>query len=246
MTFYAKFSSWYATVFPFRPPVREFLAKRLPARGRILDIGCGTGDYCGALISSDRSCLGIDLDEQMIQEARKCHPGAEFRVMDMASIAELPAGGFAGIYCIGNVLPHLPAGRLSAFLAHLRSLMTPGGVWIFQIVNFDPIIGRPEYQFPVLDFPAEKLSFIRRYIARADGDLEFQTRLLHQDREVFAGQVPLHPRTSVHLLQLHREAGFQLEGHFADFAGKAFVSEEHSGSVFVFTLPQDRAREGLE
>lgn len=234
MTFYAKFSGWYATVFPFRPQVHAFLENRLPASGHILDIGCGTGDYCGALAGPDRGCLGIDLDEQMVTAARKAHPRADFQVLDMRAIGSLPAGGFSGAFCIGNVLPHLPAGRLAVFLADLRKLLVPGGAWIFQIVNFDPIIGGSGYRFPVLEYPAEELRFERRYTARPDGNLDFHTRLLHREREVFAGQVPLHPLSSRRLLEIHQAAGFSLLDHFADFSGKPFVSGENSGSVFVF------------
>lgn len=237
MAFYTEFSGYYETVFPFRQPVLDFLNHWLPPRGRLLDIGCGTGAYCGRLVGPERRCLGVDLDPHMIGVAEKNHPGAEFTIMDMETIGILPENGFTGIYCVGNVLPHLPAGRLMDFLADLKRLLVPGGVWIFQTVNFDPLVGRREYVFPVRNFPEHDLQFHRRYRARPGGKFRFQTRLVHHGQDVFEGEVSLFPRTSSHCLDHHREAGFRLLAHFADFDERPFDPRENSGSVYVFTVP---------
>lgn len=239
MAFYTEFSGYYETVFPFRQTILDFLRSWLPAEGRILDIGCGTGAYCGQLTRGGRHCLGIDLDPHMIGEAERNHPEADFTILDMETIGVLPAGEFAGIYCIGNVLPHLPAGRLGAFLDDLKVLLKPGGVWIFQTVNFDALQGMPTYDFPVRRFPDEGLEFFRRYTDRGDGSLDFETRLVQRGKDVFAGEVVLHPRTSSRCLDRHLEAGFELQGHFADFQESPFVAPQPSGSVYVFTAPGD-------
>jgi SAM-dependent methyltransferase len=239
MAFYAEFSGYYETVFPFRRGVLEFLDHWLPDEGRLLDIGCGTGAYCGQLNRPGRPCLGLDMDPHMIAEAEKKHPDARFTIMDMESVGLLPAGSFSGIYCIGNVLPHLPSGRLADFLADLRHLLKPGGTWIFQTVNFDPLEGGGDFRFPVRDFPEHGLKFYRAYHDNGDGSLSFQTRLELRGEDVFEGEVPLYPRTSSHCLDLHLAAGFMLAGHFADFEEKPFISHQHSGSVYVFRAPEE-------
>ena len=148
MAFYSDFAGHYEKIFPFRQGVAAFLDQWLPAGGRILDVGCGTGHYCAALDQAGRRSLGIDLDPGMIREAERLHPDGEFRILGMEEIGLLPAGGFAGIFCIGNVLPHLPANQLAGFLVDVQSLLEPGGVWIFQTVNFDPILGEEDFIFP--------------------------------------------------------------------------------------------------
>ena len=238
MAFYTEFSEYYETVFPFRQPVLDFLNRWLPAQGRILDIGCGTGAYCGRLANKGRRCLGIDLDPHMIQVAESTQPQAEFNILDMETIDILPEKQFSGIYCIGNVLPHLPTGRLLDFLVDLKGLLAPGGVWIFQTVNFDPLIGLKEFIFPVRDFPSQELQFHRKYTDLGHGKFLFQTRLVHQGREIFNGEVTLYPRDSKHCLKIHREAGFELVRHFADFTEKPFISRAESGSVYVFSAPE--------
>ena len=66
-----------------------------------------------------------------------------------------------GAFCIGNVLPHLPTEGLAGFLQAIRALLRPGGVWLFQTVNFDPILRGEEYVFPEINLPSEQLSFLR-------------------------------------------------------------------------------------
>jgi len=170
----------------------------------------------------------------MIAEAERLNPGGDFRIMGMEDIRLLPAESLAGVMCIGNVLPHLPAGRLAAFLMDMKNLLVPGGVWIFQTVNFDPIVALDEFVFPEIHFPDDDLTFLRWYEDIRTDRLSFHTSLMGAEGEIFGGEVVLHPRTSVDYLLGHRSVGFGKLGHFADFSGRGFNPEENSGSVFVF------------
>jgi SAM-dependent methyltransferase len=234
MAFYSDFAGHYETVFPYREAVFACLDRWLPRAGRVLDVGCGTGRYCDALNRAGRQCLGIDLDPGMISEAERLHPDGDFQILGMEDIHLLPSGGFTGIVCVGNVLPHLPAGRLAAFLMDVKNLLAPGGVWIFQTVNFDPLLKLDEFVFPELHFPEADLTFMRWYEDIRLDRLGFHTSLLGPDGEIFAGEVVLYPRTSVDYLLGHRNAGFSKLGHFSDFGGRGFNPTESSGSVFVF------------
>ena len=237
MAFYADFAGHYEKIFPFRRSVAEFLDHWLPAEGRILDIGCGTGRYCAALDETGRRTLGVDLDPGMISEASRLHPTGEFRILGMEEIGLLPAGGFAGVFCIGNVLPHLPAHRLAGFLVDVQSLLEPGGVWIFQTVNFDPIMGEDDFIFPEINLPTEQLTFLRWYEDIGTHRLTFHTSLAGPEGEIFAGEVPLYPCTIADYNLGHKAAGFQKLGHFADFSGRGLQPGERSGSVFVWRKP---------
>lgn len=237
MAFYADFAGHYEKIFPFRPAVAEFLDHWLPAEGRILDIGCGTGHYCAALDGTGRRTLGVDLDPGMIREASRAHPGGEFRILGMEEIGLLPKEGFSGVFCIGNVLPHLPAHRLAGFLVDVQSLLEPGGVWVFQTVNFDPIMDDEDFIFPEINLPSEQLTFLRWYEDIQTDRLVFHTSLAGPKGEIFAGEVPLFPRTSIDYGLGHKAAGFQKLGHFSDFSGRGFHPGKQSGSVFVWRKP---------
>jgi SAM-dependent methyltransferase len=237
MAFYADFAGHYEKIFPFRPAVAEFLDHWLPAEGRVLDIGCGTGHYCAALDGTGRRTLGVDLDPGMIREAARAHPGGEFRILGMEEIGLLPKEGFSGVFCIGNVLPHLPAHRLAGFLVDVQSLLEPGGVWVFQTVNFDPIMDDEDFIFPEINLPSDQLTFLRWYEDIRTDRLVFHTSLAGPKGEIFAGEVPLFPRTSVDYGLGHKAAGFQKLGHFSDFSGRGFHPGKQSGSVFVWRKP---------
>ncbi len=237
MAFYADFSNHYEKIFPLREPTFRFLDRWLSEDHRILDLGCGTGHYCGRLAQTGRHCLGIDLDPGMVTQAEKNYSDPTFRIMDLQSINGLESGSFGGVYCIGNVLPHLPNQHLAEFLTSVRTLLKPGGRWIFQTVNFDPLLHLDGYEFPVLSFPEDGLTFHRKYTSTSEGQLRFQTRLLMDENEIFAGETQLYPQLSVDYLAMSQAVGFNLLGHFSDFTGQEFISGRFSGSVFVFEVP---------
>ncbi len=237
MAFYADFSGYYEKIFPLREPTLKFLDRWLNEDHRILDLGCGTGHYSGRLAETGRDCLGIDLDPGMIAQAQKNYADPTFRIMDLQSVSGLPKDSFGGVFCIGNVLPHLPSHHLAGFLSSVRTLLKPGGHWIFQTVNFDPMLHLDGYEFPTLNFPEEGLTFHRKYTSTSGGHLLFQTRLLKGESELFAGETNLFPRLSSDYLAMNRAAGFNLLGHFSDFTGHHFIPGKFSGSIYVFEVP---------
>ena len=70
---------------------RIFAQAGFPARGRILDAGCGTAQVSLPLIKSGHSVVGVDVSPAMLDVARKkLAPGdtAEFRVADVRSLED--------------------------------------------------------------------------------------------------------------------------------------------------------------
>ena len=234
MAFYSDFAGEYEKIFPLREGTLDFLDRWLPEDGRILDLGCGTGHYCGRLAGTGRDCLGVDLDPGMIIEAEKNYAKASFQILDLRDVRVLRPNSFSGIFCIGNVLPHLPSGELQGFLASVFKLLKPGGHWIFQTVNFDPLLHLDEYCFPDLEFPDIKMVFQRKYLSDPRGHLIFQTKLVRDELDVFSGETPLYPSVSSDYQSIHQIAGFKMLAHFADFTGRDFESGRSTGSVFVF------------
>ena len=236
MAFYADFAGHYEKVFPYREATFAFLDRWLPEQGRILDIGCGPGRYCEALDRSGRRCQGIDLDPGMIHRAEQRHPEGCFQILGMQEIGLLSRSTYAGAFCIGNVLPHMPAAGLADFLLDIKHLLAPGGIWIFQTVNFDPILHSQaqDFRFPVLRIPDGELEFHRWYEDIEQDSLIFHTQLTAAGRVVFQGEVELAPRLSLEYLLGHQTAGFELLGHFADFQEREFQPAAPSGSVFVW------------
>ena len=143
------FCDQYDRIFPFRPATLAFLAERLPQRGRVLDVGCGPGVYAAELAASGREVIGIDVDPRMIVRARREHPAATFQQLDMVAVNRLRCR-FAGAYSLGNTMAFLAPDDWPRFLARLFDRLEPGAIWIFQTVNFDPLLGRDRHLLPPL------------------------------------------------------------------------------------------------
>ncbi|MCP4571560.1 MAG: class I SAM-dependent methyltransferase [bacterium] len=234
MAMYTDFAGYYEDIFPLRDGTVGFLEKWLPSAGQLLDLGCGTGHYCTRLGGPDGRCEGADPDPGMIERARELEPGNTYRLMGMEGIGALPAAMYAGVFCIGNVLPHMAVTELPAFLERLRNVLQPGGVWIFQTVNFDRLLDFTDYEFPVIRHDERGLTFRRSYRDITADHLEFHTRLADRGGRIFASAVDLHPRSSIQYRALHENAGFELVEHVADWSGHPFASASSDGSVFVW------------
>lgn len=234
MSFYSEFAPYYEQVFPFREDVYAFLKgyAGVPA-GAVLDIGCGPGHYCGRFSRDGFDAVGIDLDSRMIGAAKASYPQASFHCMDMAEAGAL-RGCFGLAYSIGNVLSHLSPGKLERFIAEVYALLAPGGCWVLQIVNWEGILHRREYLFPVKTLDGGEMTFHRRYSGITPEQVRFTFSLKRGDTAVFSEEITLYPVTSFRCRQLHERAGFQCAGSYGSFGGEAFSGERSAALVMVF------------
>lgn len=234
MSFYTDFAEYYERIFPFREETFAFLEAMVPGRApssgsgaatararRVLDVGCGTGHYCGRFAALGLEAVGFDLDSAMIAAARERYPQARFECLDMRDLPSLAEGaerGFDLAFCIGNTLAHLPAAELPRFLAALHGLLVPGGRWLLQVVHWDRILAAGGIEFPVLRWEGE-IAFHRAYRDLTEQRVRFVTRLVEGGVERFRGEVDLHPIREGGYEALHAAAGFTCVGRHGDFQG---------------------------
>lgn len=125
------------------------VAERLPARGRLLEVGCHAGAFGLALQARGYEVLGLERDPAAAAAARAAGLAVvEGDVEDPRLLAGLP-GGFDAILLM-DVLEHLrdPA----AALAGMARLLAPGGRALitgpnitYWAVRKDLLLGRWEY-----------------------------------------------------------------------------------------------------
>ena len=140
----ARFEGYYAS--PRAPwdigrPQRAFVEAADAIRGRVIDIGCGTGDLSLWLTEQGRTVTGIDFLEKPLEAAR--HKAAErglstnFLQMDAVTVGELPERFDSAIDC-GLFHTFDDAGRM-AYVGALRQLLEPGSrVFLLCFADAEP------------------------------------------------------------------------------------------------------------
>ena len=103
---------------------RRIAAVKTKLRGRVLDFGCGVGRL--ARYTAPDRYLGIDIDQESVETARRGFTGYEFRVIDAArtGLAHLEGCEFDTIVMLA-LIEHVP--DPPALLNDLGRLMAPDG-----------------------------------------------------------------------------------------------------------------------
>jgi SAM-dependent methyltransferase len=92
---------------------------------RVVEVGCGPGRITAHLAGLGLDMLGIDLSPAMIEQARRRHPGLEFRVGQMTAL-DLPPGSAVGLVAWYSLI-HIPPTEHPAVLTGFRRVLAPGG-----------------------------------------------------------------------------------------------------------------------
>ncbi len=116
---------------PLLGPILAAVAKRPP--GRVLDVGCGAGEFLDLCAALGWQTVGVELSPRAVELARGA--GHEAYCADFLS-APLSPGSFQLIH-MSHVLEHMPDPL--AALRHARELLAPDGLLIVRVPN----IGSP-------------------------------------------------------------------------------------------------------
>ena len=229
MSFYEDIHGYYEEIFPAGQSQVSFLTGVLSRGGaaRVLDAACGTGAYARALAGAGFMVTGLDFEEAMVREARRraAESGYEDRLhFERGDMRELEgfSAPFDALLCLGNSLPHLLTDEdIHAFFRGGRKALRGGGsLLVLQTVNFDRVLGKKDYRFPVIKNEEKRLTFSRAYSPRPDGLLDFHTELsLEKGGETVRRKntVPLKPLLKKELDAFLRQNGFSSPDYYGSF-----------------------------
>lgn len=229
---YQAFAEYYDRIFPVSTSQIDFVRTVTAAVSAhtLLDIGCGTASLLLAVEHSLDRAAGIDLDEAMIAVAgRKAEVSgsrAELLCANMLEVGELfPPESFDVVLCMGNTIAHLGSEReLSAFIADLFTILSPGGMFVIQGINYRNISADERFAFPPIR--AGDLSFTRSYLpVEGENRLMFTTELASGDRVLFRGRTPHTPYYAGQLERICSSVGFSDLHSYGDFNRSAFTDE---------------------
>lgn len=162
------------------------IAREVPARGKILDLGCGHGLFTNllALGSPERSLLGVDPAPAKIEVARRSSAGLPNVRYQIGEIGDLAERDFDAI-AILDVLYLLPDAAKLAVLRRCHELLKPDGVLLVKTNDT-----RPRWQYAVVRLEEELM--VKLLAFTHGGQLHFRgipeyTALL--ERAGFSGRV---------------------------------------------------------
>ena len=136
--------------------------KAQQAGARILDVGCGTGEYVRRAIELGFTASGVEPADAMRAVAISKNPGASI-VSGVATDLSYPDESFDLVICI-EVLRYLDLSDVRQALRELRRVLRPGGTMFLTMVNRyaldgfylhyllqrmlkSPSVGRPHCEF---------------------------------------------------------------------------------------------------
>ena len=99
--------------------------RRAGSKPVILDLGCGTGELAPVFINAGYTYVGIDIEPERIEYARKAYPEGSFHAMD-ANALQYPDHYFDQILITG-VLHHLPDEEVRGIVKEMKRALKPEG-----------------------------------------------------------------------------------------------------------------------
>lgn len=118
----------------------EKVESHIPKKGKIADVGCGTGLFAFylALSSKGREVYGIDLNKKRIERALELKDGVgnvHFEAGDVRS-AHLPK---CDAFTMVDLIHHLPFSAQEKLIRQVFDLLPSGGVFVLKDLGARPV-----------------------------------------------------------------------------------------------------------
>ena len=120
--------------------------------GRVIDAGCGPGQWTNFLTELGLPARGVDLVPEFIERARREYPGVPFEVGDLDNL-DCETGTVGGILSWYSLIHHEP-GTIRTPLMEFRRALSPKGTLLIGFLEgavveqFDHAV-TPAYRWPV-------------------------------------------------------------------------------------------------
>lgn len=200
------------------------------------DIGCGSGLDTIALSQLGLQVTGFDISERMITQAMKnaeannVHP--DFERSEIHRINTNYHDQFDLVTSLGNTLANVNPAKLPASLNKIKHLMTPGGIFVLQILNYQSILKHKERIVNIKT--AGDNTFIRFYDFYPDhldfNILSYETERPESRNIITTTIYPLMPSV---LSRMLRETGFKKIKMFGSMKMDVFNKNESKDLIIT-------------
>jgi SAM-dependent methyltransferase len=127
------------------------------APGRVLDVGCGEGQFAAELERAGFSVVGVDVAEEPLRRGRTRHPELDLRLVPAEGPWSLPDAGFDVVWA-GETIEHVA--DTAGWLSEVRRVLRSGG----SLLLSTPAHGR----LAMLRLAASRSAFDAHFDPRAD------------------------------------------------------------------------------
>jgi SAM-dependent methyltransferase len=230
---YEDLLEYYQELFPVeesRVDFIEALAREIPADHvpRLLELGCSAGTTALALARRGLELTGIDRSEDLIRSASRRGKGnnPRFFCMDMRDChTYFPSASFDMILCLGDSLAYLDSqDEARTLFRHIYELLVPGGIFIFELVNYDKVLQGALKELPLLASP--RVRYTRSYGKLFNSRIRYTASLrAFNGYPLFIEEHLLYPLRQSELAELLGETCFSGSALYQDFAKTPLCGE---------------------
>jgi SAM-dependent methyltransferase len=146
------------------------LTERLPAGGRVLDLGCGNGLPSTKVLAERFEVVGVDASTAQIERARANVPGATFMVGDLTEV-DFPVGSFDAVTAF-YALNHVPREEHAALFERVASWLVDDGRFLATFGLADEADWTGEWLGVPMYFSSHDRETTRRLLEAAGFELE--------------------------------------------------------------------------
>ena len=145
-----------------KPKDREILlrfSQEIGDKRPVWDLGCGPGQTAGYLKSLGVEISGLDLSEKILEQARKIHPGTEFRRGNILEL-EFEDGSIAGVVAFYAIV-HFTKEQVEKTFREVFRVLKRGGLLLCtyhvgeETIHIDEFLGKKidiDFMFFTADF----------------------------------------------------------------------------------------------
>jgi ubiquinone/menaquinone biosynthesis C-methylase UbiE len=114
----------------------RFCQEQFPRPGNVIDLGCGTGRLCRFLAEAGYSCVGVDLSDEMLQQARQNAPTCRFVKSNLVDLAEISDASFDYAACLFSTLGMIRGEEhRRGVLKNVHRVLKPDGSFVLHVHN---------------------------------------------------------------------------------------------------------------
>ncbi|TDL34479.1 class I SAM-dependent methyltransferase [Jeotgalibacillus sp. S-D1] len=208
---------------------------------RLMDVGCGTGEWTLKIAQEGFEVTGIDLSDSMLavasNKAQEAGVAIEFFQQDMAEASGFEAFDIITIFC--DSLNYLETeDEVKSTFHHMHKLLNPGGLFLFDIhsiYKMDTLFIDQSFTYDDGEVAYIWNSFSGDHPYSVEHELSFFV-LEDEERDSYIRFDELHKQRT-YTIQTYKalleETGFTVEGITADFSPSLSPSDESERIFFT-------------